>query len=148
MSFFKKRIFTTTVSSEQLECSTIDKLLKNFSKNSRISFAHFSEFAWITFFFREQSSEFFSGQLKRSFDNPTETCWRKSNNFQQKIRETMEKEFFSRKKSLKLSAADLECSFDQNLEKIWSKVRETVFHFLKKFVPLFTFFWPMIQLIT
>ena len=52
-------------------------------------------------FFREQSSEFFSGQLKGSFDNPTETCWRKSKNFQEKFRETMEEEFFFQKKVLK-----------------------------------------------
>ena len=52
-------------------------------------------------FFREQSSEFFSGQLNGSFDNPTETFWRKSKDFQEKFRETIEEDFFSRKKILK-----------------------------------------------
>ena len=51
------------------------------------------------FFFLEQSPQVSSGQLKRSFGNPSETFWRKFKNLQRKVQETMEDGFFSRKSS-------------------------------------------------
>ena len=48
--FSKKRTFSTMFFSERLECSSFDKLKRNFSENSSKKFAQFSEFAKITSF--------------------------------------------------------------------------------------------------
>ena len=48
--------------SERLECSSFYKLLENVSEISRKKFAQLSEFARVTSFFLDISSQFSSGQ--------------------------------------------------------------------------------------
>ena len=56
--FSKKRTFSTMFFSERLECSSFDKLKRNFSENSRKKFAQFSEFARITSSIRNNPHSF------------------------------------------------------------------------------------------
>ena len=71
--FQKKRNFSTMFFSERLKCSSFDKLKRNFSKNSRKKVCSIFEICKNNVFCQEQSSQFSSGHLKRSFDNPAET---------------------------------------------------------------------------
>ena len=56
--FSKKRTFSTMFFSELLECSSFDKLKRNFSENSRKKFAQLLEFARITSFVRNNPHSF------------------------------------------------------------------------------------------
>ena len=59
--------------SERLECSSFDKLLENFSEISRKKVCSIFGICKNNVFFLDQSSQFSSGQLECSFDNPAET---------------------------------------------------------------------------
>ena len=142
--FSNKRVFSTMFFSKRLECISFDKLLENLTEISRKKFAPFSEFARITSFFSGTIPTISSGQLKRSFDNPAETFWRKFKNLQRKVRETMEDGFFSRKVPGNFSARDLECSFDQFVEKILSEVWETLSFSQIDYLFSHILLWPMI----
>ena len=86
--------------SERLECSSFDKLLENFSENSRKKVCSIFGICKNNVFFLEQSSQLSSGQLKRSSDNTVEDCWRKFKNLKRKVRATMEEVFFFQKNFL------------------------------------------------
>ena len=89
--------------------------------------------------FPEQSSRFSSGQLKRSYDIPTETFWRKSEKIQRKIQETREEGFFQEKVPQNFSEGQLECSFHQMLRKSWQKSEKISFTF-SEFLFIFSYF--------
>ena len=144
MNFFKKKmIFTTRFSSEQLQFSSFNKLLKNFSKNSgKKNCSHFG-ISKNNDLFLEQSSQIYSGHLKRRFDNPAETFGESLKIFNAKFGKLWKNIFSQAKVRQKFSAGELECSFDQNAEKILPEVWETLFHFLKLFICLLTNFFEL-----
>ena len=145
--FFKKRFLTAAVLSQQLECSTFDKLLKTNRKYKK-KVCSILGICKNNVFFLEQSTQFSSGQLKRSFDNPTETCWRKSKSFQREAGETMEEGTFSWKISWHFFRRWSRMQFWPDCwENLAKSLRNSLS--LSQFVHFFNYiFWPMIQLIT
>ena len=125
--------------SERLECSSFDKLLENVSESSRKKFAHFFGICKNNLLCLEQSSQFSSGHLNRSFDNPAETFGESLKIFNANFGKQWTKDFFPNKFPDKFSAGDLECSFDQIVEKILPEVWEILS--LSQPVSLFIYFF-------
>ena len=112
--------------SERLECSSFDKLKRNFSKNSRKKVCSIFGICKNNVFCLEQSSQFSSGHQKRSFDNAAENFGESLKIFKAKFGKQWMKIFFQENFPDNFSAGDLECSFDQFVEKILSEVWENL----------------------
>ena len=137
--FSKRRSFLTMFFSERLECSSFDKLKRNFSENSRKKFAQFSEFARIKYFVRNNPHSF-PPDIWNAVLTTLLKLSRKSKNFQRKVRETMDEGFFSRKFPDNFSTGDLECSFDQFVENILSEVWEILWLSQPVYLFIYIFF--------
>ena len=122
--------------SERLECSSFDKLKRNFSEKSRKKFAQFSD----KVFCQEQSSQFSSVHLKRSFDNPAETFGESPKIFNAKFGKQWMKDLFQEKFPDNFSTGDLKCSFDQFGEKILSEVWEILWFSQTGYLFIYIFF--------
>ena len=142
MSFFKKRTFSTMFFSERLECSSFDKLKRNFSKNSRKKVCSIFGICKNNVFCLEQSSQFSSGHQKRSFDNAAETFGESLKIFNAKFGKQWMKDFFQDKFPDIFSSGGLECNLTRLLRKSCQKSQK-FFHYLKLFFCLFTYFFDL-----
>ena len=123
--------------SEHLECSSFDKLNRNFSENSRKKDCSIFGDCKNNVFCLGQSSQFSSGHLKRSFDNPAETFGESLKIFNAKFGKQWMKDFFQDKFPDIFSSGGLECSLT-SLLRISCQKSEKFFHFLNLFICLFT----------
>ena len=128
--------------SESLECSSFDKLKRNFSENCRKKFAQLSEFARITSFVRNNPHSF-PPDIWNAVLTTLQKLWRTSKNFQRKVRETMDEGFFSGNFSWKFFRRGSRMQLWPVLLRKSCQKSEKFFHFLNLFTCLFTYFFDL-----